>query len=271
MMNLFADPRITKIIEDTQAPSIDKRELDVLATVNTEPIQKIIKHEEPTMPTMPDFNLDALHAINQLERELAQLEKKAKGKAKPVDDEDENDNGDDTDTGADDNTEDDWSEHADAERNKKKVAKRHKFEAMTDKISREDGVSTTEAMSRARKLYPDLHASFQQYNPANPDAYSPRMNAQKSYRTLVNEEIAKGCSPVVAGQRVMQLHGIGANSNGRITKADNAMAEFNDLVSEYQAIHGCDRLTAMTATRKRYAEHPALQPTGNDGARRIQR
>jgi hypothetical protein len=116
-----------------------------------------------------------------------------------------------------------------------KVKKRHRFEAFVDRIAREEKVPRTTAMTRARQQYPELYASYQR-----------ERNVSKSYADLVQAEISKGCSPVVAAQRVAMLYPDAARAS--MAKARHDVADF------MEAEHNCPRTVAMSEIRKRYPD-----------------
>jgi hypothetical protein len=71
----------------------------------------------------------------------------------------------------------------------------------------------------------------------------------KSYNSLVQAEIAKGCSPVVAAQRVCHLYPDAAQS--AISKsADSDAARFMKVVIDIMQRDRCSRTEAMTKARR---------------------
>jgi hypothetical protein len=97
--------------------------------------------------------------------------------------------------------------------------KRHRFEAIVDRISREEKVPKTVAMTRARRRHPELYVSYQEHT-----------GVAKSYDAIVAAEIRKGCSPVVAAQRVALLHPIAAQD--KFAKSADEVDE--ELVDAYR-------------------------------------
>jgi hypothetical protein len=159
--------------------------------------------------------------VDEAEELIASIEKAVKTKTHQLD-EDEDD---------DDDIEDDWSG----------VKKRHRFEAFVDAIANEENVPKPVAMTRARQRHPELHASYQRH-----------IGVAKSYGAALRVEINKGCSPVVAAQRVAVLYpGL---AQERFAKSADDVADFMELVDAYRAEHGCDTTVAMSAMRKRYPD-----------------
>jgi hypothetical protein len=96
-------------------------------------------------------------------------------------------------------------------------------------------------MTRARQQYPELYASYVRDN-----------KVSKSYEDLVQIEMRKGCSSVVAAQRVAMLHPDAARAS--IAKARHEVVDFMERVNAYHAEHGCERTAAMSEIRKRYPD-----------------
>jgi hypothetical protein len=120
------------------------------------------------------------------------------------------------------------------------LAKATKFQSMVDLTAREQGVSKTEAARRVRQEYPDIAHGYDDLT-------------SKSYNSLVQAEIAKGCSPVVAAQRVCHLYPDAAQS--AISKsADSDAARFMKVVIDIMQRDRCSRTEAMTKARR---EDPA--------------
>jgi hypothetical protein len=122
-------------------------------------------------------------------------------------------------------------------------AKPHRFEAMVDMIAERDGVSKPVAAGRARKEFPDLFDDYRN---------SVGVAKSSSYDQLVDNEIQKGCSVVVARQRVAYAHPELARES--LAKSENGVAEFMTRVSEIKKRDGCSRVEAMIRARR---EHPA--------------
>jgi hypothetical protein len=151
---------------------------------------------------------------------------------------------------------------------------RHKFEALSDKIQREEGATRTAAMATARQRFPDVYRSYQDHlagvsaqrqHSARADVRASYRKTAPDYEDLVSEQLAKGFSRELAGQRVAQLHGFRAFDNGsRMAKrAFDVEYEFAKRVEEIM----CDDLVDATeATRRARKEDPdlfrALQRSG---------
>jgi hypothetical protein len=141
---------------------------------------------------------------------------------------------DDEDNGVDDDEDDD--EDLD------KIAKATKFQAMARKIAVDEGLPKAEAMTQARLRYPDLYAGFKTIDDVT----------AKSYRSLVQQEIRKGCSADVAAQRVSYAHPDLARQT--MAKAAASPVEFMAKVDETMQASGCSRTTAMQQVRKQQPE-----------------
>jgi hypothetical protein len=107
-------------------------------------------------------------------------------------------------------------------------AGRHKFDALTDKIMREENTSKTEAQSRTRQRFPDVYRSYQDHLAGSSTQQqsfarsrvrgSYTKSAPTTFEDLVNAEMRKGCNYEIAAQRVLQLHGANALRNRAINK-----------------------------------------------------
>jgi hypothetical protein len=142
--------------------------------------------------------------------------------------------------------------------------KRHRFDSRVEHIKQRDGVSKTEAMSRARVEHPVLYSEYQNWL-ADRSTSRQHMTrghnligkgASTTYEDLVSEQIAKGCSPELAAQRVVQLHGYEAMRNRMFTKtAEDITKRFQREVEKIMYEDGCD---ATEATRLARIENPTL-------------
>jgi hypothetical protein len=130
--------------------------------------------------------------------------------------------------------------------------KRHRFESRIERIRSRDGVSKTEAMSRARVEHPVLFAEYQdhlarrstsqQHVTRGWDQVGKR--GSETFESLVSEQIAKGCSPSLAAQRVANLHGYEAMRNsmykGESRLADRFQKRVDRLIEEgYSGTDAC--------------------------------
>jgi hypothetical protein len=131
---------------------------------------------------------------------------------------------------------------------------RHKFVGRVDFVKARDGVSRSEAMSRARNEYPDDYAAYQRLGKStnNISKYAP-----STFDQMVEQEMAKGCNREIAGQRVAQLHGFRAFDNGSRTvkRRGDLIYEFQKRVDEIMYKDGVD---ATEATRRARMEDPRL-------------
>ena len=124
----------------------------------------------------------------------------------------------------------------------KDEAKPHRFEAMIDMVAERYNVSKTVAASRARKEFPTLYEDYRN---------SVGVAKSSSYDQLVDDEIRKGCSAVVARQRVAYAH----PELARDQIAKNAsVSEFMSAVDAIKKRDGCSRVEAMIRARR---EQPA--------------
>jgi hypothetical protein len=118
---------------------------------------------------------------------------------------------------------------------------RHKFDALTDKIQREENVSKTEAQSRARHRHPDVYASYQDHlsGSSAQSQQSERSRVRGTYNKrapvtaedYIAAEIRKGFSPEMAAQRVAQLHGFRA-----FDRVDAITKRSNDLAATFEGV-----------------------------------
>jgi hypothetical protein len=97
-----------------------------------------------------------------------------------------------------------------------------------------------------------VHESGRRENRGVYASYVRERNVSKSYADLVQGEIRKGCSPVVAAQRVAMSHPDAARAS--MAKAKDEAADFMKRVDTYQAEQGCARTMAMSEIRKRYPD-----------------
>jgi hypothetical protein len=92
--------------------------------------------------------------------------------------------------------------------------RRHKFEALTEKIANDEGVPKSQAQALARQRYPDIYSHYVG------SAGSYLKCAPVTFEDYVNVEMAKGCSREVASKRVMQQHGFPALQHRAMSKRD---------------------------------------------------
>jgi hypothetical protein len=146
-----------------------------------------------------------------------------------------------------------------------RAARPHKFDRLTEHIMDRDQCSRSEAMSTARREHPDVYRSYQDFHAASPtneqatrraigQRYVIGKRAATTYEDLVAQEMRKGVTMEIAGQRVMQQHGSAALRNralgkrsdpARITKALDAR------IDEVVNASGCERTEALRWLRKR--------------------
>ena len=78
----------------------------------------------------------------------------------------------------------------------------------------------------------------------------------KSFGDLVEAEIAKGCSPTVARQKVAYAFPQAAReSRESIAKHESGVSGIYGRVDEIKKVRGCSRVEAMSAARR---ENPDL-------------
>ena len=97
--------------------------------------------------------------------------------------------------------------------------RRHKFETMVNNVAQRDGVTKAVAAARARKEYPELFEDFQNSG-----------GVAKSFSELIADEIRKGCSDVVAHQRVAYEFPQAARES--IAKSESGVSEFMDALAK---------------------------------------
>ena len=222
-------PKRRRILQEIQ---LDKIAAVTRPCVEGATVTIIKRANEPQETT----DTNDLAQIEELEAELATVEKRSKSKTHPYDAQLEQI----AEAGREERAANDDDEDDDDEPDGK-VKKWHRFEAFVDRIAREEKVPRTTAMTRARQQYPELYAS-----------YVRERNVSKSYADLVQTEIRKGCSSVVAAQRVAMLYPDAARAS--MAKARHDVADFMERVVAYQAEHGCQRTVAMSEIRKRYPD-----------------
>jgi hypothetical protein len=144
--------------------------------------------------------------------------------------------------------------------------KQSKFEALVDHVAQRDNVPKHIAMQTARHQYPQSYTTYQRQlsdrssrRQAMARGYhlmAAKSAASTTYEDLVSEQIAKGCSPELAAQRVVQLHGNRALDTRMFTKtAEDITKRFQREVEKIMYEDGCD---ATEATRLARIENPLL-------------
>jgi hypothetical protein len=116
-------------------------------------------------------------------------------------------------------------------------------------------------MAIARQHYPDVYRSYQGHT--NNSDTSKR--APTSFDDLVAQEMKKGVTAEIAGQRIAQLHGFRAFDHGsRITKRrGDLLYEFQKRVDEIMYADGVDATEATRRARQEDARlFSALQRAG---------
>jgi hypothetical protein len=117
----------------------------------------------------------------------------------------------------------------------------HPFLVLARKIAAEnDGVSKDKSYQLARARRPDLFRSYQRF--------SREGEVGKSYRQLVDAEIRKGCSPVVAAQRVTYAYPNLAQET--LAKSDSGAAHFMRAVDRVMKRDNCGRVEALQKARR---------------------
>jgi hypothetical protein len=128
------------------------------------------------------------------------------------------------------------------------------FDTFTQHVKQRDGLTSMEAMTRARKENPELFRRSQ----GSTTTLTTKRAASPSYESLVAEQIAKGCSPNLAAQRVAQAHGYPAVYNrSRISKsevlADGFAKRAEDLAYE-EGLSLCDAMRKLRLSNPRKFE-----------------
>jgi hypothetical protein len=148
------------------------------------------------------------------------------------------------------------------------VPLRSRFDSRVDFICQRDGVSRSVAMTRARTEFPTDYVQHQSYiaeSPTNeqvmqrfPVGSQSNKRAPADYESLCAEQIAKGCSPTLAAQRVCQLYGYPAFNN----RAMSALAKGQDIETRFRRIAKRiadeEGLPLEEATRKARLRNPSL-------------
>jgi hypothetical protein len=121
--------------------------------------------------------------------------------------------------------------------------RRHKFDAMVEKLCRENNVSKTSAMQMCRRLYPELFRDFnssasaqvQQASRSGTNEYAKSRGA--SYEDLLGQElVACNGNEILAKQQLLQRWGNSLH-NSVITKSspdlsEQWQSELEDIVAE---------------------------------------
>jgi hypothetical protein len=126
---------------------------------------------------------------------------------------------------------------------------RHKFLGLVQDIKNSHGVPKTEAMAIARQYHPGTFADYQKV-----DA-TINKSAPATFEDHVAAEVRKGCSELVAQQRVVNAYG---NTLPRtsIAKAEVAGAALEEIADQaWQSDAGLSRTEAL---RKARLENPTL-------------
>jgi len=87
------------------------------------------------------------------------------------------------------------------------------FDQAVETISKQEGISKTEAMAKVRRTQPAMFDEFQKAAP-------PRGSAR--FKKLVQEDMARGCTYEVAAQRAIQKGAARIEEDGSVT--DNCPA-----------------------------------------------
>jgi hypothetical protein len=103
-------------------------------------------------------------------------------------------------------------------------------------------VDKATAATTTRREYPEVYRAFQQWS-----------GVAKSYGGLVQAEINRGFSPLIAKQRIMHAHGIAPLDLNKC--ADSPVVRFFNLVTKVMERDNCGRTTAMRKIRR---SHPTL-------------
>jgi len=198
---------------------------------NDSPREQLHSAAETEKTAMPSPHQELLtQQLDELERIVTELERELDKRERTYATDEDWDNGTEADDEDDvDSADDDDDKQDDDDDDLDKVAAR---------IAARSGRSKTESLSKARELRPDLYQKAQ------------RGAAKKSFAQLVETEIAKGCSPIVAAQRVATLYPDIAARGDDIAKANDAVGRFLAKCNEVMQARGCSRTEAMQVVRR---------------------
>jgi hypothetical protein len=118
-----------------------------------------------------------------------------------------------------------------------------KFDALVREIAARDKIPLAQASVRARAEHPEAYAALN------------RTDTTKSYRGLVEAEIAKGFSDTVARQKVAYAFPQAARESIATIAKSARVSEFMNAVNEIKKARGCSRTAALSTARR---EHPDL-------------
>jgi hypothetical protein len=132
---------------------------------------------------------------------------------------------------------------------------RTRFDDRVDQVARRDGVPKTVAMQRARKEFgPDYEASQRQ-----PISAAKRAPEPLTDESAVAAQISKGCSDIVAAQRVLAQYGNTLPRSDFAKSATAVAAEVqNRMASEIEQCMRLEKVDRTTAMRKVRLRHPEL-------------
>jgi hypothetical protein len=138
--------------------------------------------------------------------------------------------------------------------------RRHKFEALVDKVQNEEGLPRSEAMAAARQRFPQVYRSYQAHTAGTNNIGKSAPPA--TFDDLVNEQMAKGCNYEVAAQRVMQAHGSNALRARPLAKRahdldDQFHKRAQDIWQADESLSRCESLRKARLSNKKLFE--ALQ------------
>jgi hypothetical protein len=145
-------------------------------------------------------------------------------------------------------------------------AKRHRFESRVEYIRDRDGVSKTEAMSRARVEHPVLYTEYQGWLADRSTSQQHMTRGWQrigkrggSFEEMVSDQmIRKGVTAEVGAQRIANLYGYAATrDDNRLFKSsgESIVKRFQAEVAKIMDEDGCD---ATEATRLARIENPVL-------------
>ncbi len=149
---------------------------------------------------------------------------------------DDDDQADDDTAASDEQDTEDQQVNDDEDQRSRKVAKRHKFESVVDRIAERDGVPKTKAASTARSEQPTLY-----------EDYVSGGDVAKNYNDLVAAEMRKGCTAEVSASRVQNFWPHLAKA--AIAKSNTGAAAFVACVDSIMKTQNCNRTDAMQRAR----------------------
>jgi hypothetical protein len=140
--------------------------------------------------------------------------------------------------------------------------KRHKFDALVEKLQRENGgISKTNAMQLARQQYPDIYADYQgafssttaqQQQSARSGANQYSKRAPVYLEDLISKEMSLGCNEIVAKQRLLHRYGSSLPKSAITKGADDLVDSLQQKVEDICDETGCSLTEGQRWVGKAY-------------------